>query len=107
MFASGGGFGRGVMGEAGPEAVMPLTRGADGKLGVAGGGGNSMVVNIIEAPGQGGKQEQRSGSNGVDILDVYVEKIKASIAGDINKGSGAVPAALGRTYNLNRTAGAY
>ena len=33
-FAKGGGFGAGVMGEAGPEAVMPLTRGADGSLGV-------------------------------------------------------------------------
>jgi hypothetical protein len=29
--------GMGLMGEAGPEAVMPLTRGADGKLGVKGG----------------------------------------------------------------------
>jgi phage-related minor tail protein len=27
--------GIGLMGEAGPEAVMPLTRGPDGKLGVA------------------------------------------------------------------------
>ncbi|RWR28963.1 phage tail tape measure protein, partial [Sinirhodobacter populi] len=33
-FASGGGFGLGVMGEAGPEAVMPLVRGPDGSLGV-------------------------------------------------------------------------
>jgi len=32
-FATGAAF-NGVMGEAGPEAVMPLTRGADGKLGV-------------------------------------------------------------------------
>ena len=36
-FAFGGGR-LGVMGEAGPEAVMPLKRGRDGKLGVAGGG---------------------------------------------------------------------
>jgi len=32
--------GMGLMGEAGPEAVMPLKRGSDGRLGVAGGGGN-------------------------------------------------------------------
>ena len=31
--------GLGLMGEAGPEAIMPLARGADGRLGVAGGGG--------------------------------------------------------------------
>lgn len=31
--------GLGLAGEAGPEAIMPLARGADGRLGVAGGGG--------------------------------------------------------------------
>ena len=36
MFGHSGGLG--VMGEAGPEAIMPLKRGSDGKLGVAGGG---------------------------------------------------------------------
>jgi lambda family phage tail tape measure protein len=33
-FANGGAMQTGVMGEAGPEAIMPLKRGADGKLGV-------------------------------------------------------------------------
>ena len=36
----------GLMGEAGPEAIMPLKRGADGKLGVqVSGGGEQVVVN--------------------------------------------------------------
>lgn len=34
--------GIGLMGEAGPEAIIPLKRGRDGKLGVAGGGGVSV-----------------------------------------------------------------
>ncbi|QIE47568.1 phage tail tape measure protein [Pseudohalocynthiibacter aestuariivivens] len=40
--------GTGLMGEAGPEAIMPLARGADGKLGVRGGGGSpvNVVMNI-------------------------------------------------------------
>lgn len=41
--------GAGVMGEAGPEAILPLARGADGRLGVqAGGGGRtvSVVMNV-------------------------------------------------------------
>ena len=57
-FASGGvigtptyfpliGGGTGLAGEAGPEAIMPLRRGPDGKLGVSGnGGGNSITVQI-------------------------------------------------------------
>ena len=46
-FANGGVPSLGVMGEAGPEAVMPLTRGSDGKLGVRsqGGGGSNVTIN--------------------------------------------------------------
>jgi phage-related minor tail protein len=40
------GSGRGVAGEAGPEAIMPLTRGADGRLGVAAAGGAAPNVTI-------------------------------------------------------------
>jgi hypothetical protein len=44
--------GTGLMGEAGPEAIMPLSRGADGKLGVrAGGAGRPVqVVMNIQTP---------------------------------------------------------
>lgn len=53
--------GTGLMGEAGPEAVMPLTRGADGKLGVAasGGAGAQVVINI-STPDVDGFQRSRS-----------------------------------------------
>lgn len=40
--------GTGLMGEAGPEAIMPLARGTDGKLGVRGaGGGRPVQVNMV------------------------------------------------------------
>ncbi|WP_425318316.1 phage tail tape measure protein [Pseudomonas nitroreducens] len=42
------GGGAGIMGEAGPEAILPLARGADGSLGVrsvGGGGGTALQVN--------------------------------------------------------------
>ena len=44
--------GTGFMGEAGPEAIMPLARGADGRLGVraAGGGAPINVVMNIQTP---------------------------------------------------------
>lgn len=46
------GGGRGLMGEAGPEAIMPLARGADGRLGVqtAGGGRPVTIVMNIQTP---------------------------------------------------------
>jgi len=37
----------GLMGEAGPEAIMPLKRGTDGKLGVAADGSGGGVTNIF------------------------------------------------------------
>ncbi|MEL6577022.1 MAG: phage tail tape measure protein, partial [Pseudomonadota bacterium] len=42
----------GLMGEAGPEAIMPLSRGPDGRLGVraeGGGASPSVTVNIQTA----------------------------------------------------------
>lgn len=52
--------GMGVMGEAGPEAIMPLARGPDGKLGVRGGGGasTSVVMNITTPDVQGFARSQ-------------------------------------------------
>lgn len=45
--------GAGLMGEAGPEAIMPLARGRDGKLGVRGtGGGVNVTVNITTPDAQ-------------------------------------------------------
>ena len=38
--------GMGLMGEAGAEAIMPLKRGSDGKLGVTAQGGGGNVVNV-------------------------------------------------------------
>lgn len=53
--------GVGLMGEAGPEAIMPLARGADGKLGVRGGGGSVVNVTMnISTPDVAGFERSRS-----------------------------------------------
>lgn len=38
--------GTGLMGEAGPEAIMPLARGPDGALGVRAAGSNTQAINV-------------------------------------------------------------
>lgn len=50
----------GLMGEAGPEAIMPLTRGADGRLGISAAGGQSIHVTMnISTPDAAGFQRAR------------------------------------------------
>jgi tape measure domain-containing protein len=59
--------GIGLMGEAGPEAILPLRRGSDGRLGVSSSGGGSTVVNVsvdasgtaVEGDGPGANQMGR------------------------------------------------
>ena len=75
-FAKGGQFG--VMGEAGPEAVMPLTRGPDGSLGVRADGGSAapVVVNVINNSDAQARTERRQTSQGTEI-DVIIDQMVA------------------------------
>lgn len=52
--------GMGLMGEAGPEAIMPLARGTDGKLGVRSGGAAAptVIMNITTPDVQGFQRSQ-------------------------------------------------
>jgi hypothetical protein len=54
--------GVGLMGEAGPEAIMPLSRGADGRLGVSMGGGGRpvQVVMNVSTPDVASFQKSQS-----------------------------------------------
>lgn len=81
--------GVGLMGEAGPEAIMPLSRGADGKLGVVAANGNSAPkVTINNYSGQEATASSDSAGN-------IVVEIGRAIAQDITSG--------GPTYRAIRT----
>lgn len=74
-FANGGAGRLGLMGEAGPEAIMPLRRGRDGKLGVAGGGGTSVVVNVDAK----GTSAQGDTSRGEQLGRVISQAVQAEL----------------------------
>jgi len=76
-FARGGAMATGVMGEAGPEAIMPLKRGADGKLGVAGGGGGTTNISIaVDASGTKASGDQgKSGALARDLAAVVDQRL--------------------------------
>jgi hypothetical protein len=84
--------------EAGPEAIMPLKRGSDGKLGVsASGGGSTTVVNVYNATGGEVRTEERQDPNGGKTIDVYISKVvQDGIA------SGQFDRAMTSTYGLRR-----
>jgi hypothetical protein len=106
MFANGGRLG--VMGEAGPEAILPLRRGANGQLGVQSGGRDSMPivnVNIIGAPSQPQVSDVRDDGNGNMSIDVIFDAIKGSLTKDI-RSEGTFAQTLQGQYGLNRAAGA-
>ncbi len=98
--------GVGLMGEAGPEAIMPLKRGPDGTLGVRGGGGSNVVVNIHESPGKGGQRQERQ-EGGTTIIDIMVEQIEAKLASNTMRGQGPLYAANKQAFGLSRSPGSY
>jgi phage-related minor tail protein len=73
----------GVAGEAGDEAIMPLTR-VGGKLGVAtsGGGGDSFAITIQAIDQQSGAEFLRKNSGQI------VNQLRA--ANNLNRGEGRI-----------------
>lgn len=82
-FASGGRVQNGLMGEAGPEAIMPLKRGTDGKLGVAmtggGGGGDVNIGSIVVQTDGTTSANDPSGKNGAALARQLTQVVQAEI----------------------------
>ena len=70
--------GAGLMGEAGPEAVIPLARGRDGRLGVRGGASVSVTVNNYAGDETETRQSRRSGPSGEEVVIDIVKRAFAS-----------------------------
>lgn len=69
-------------------------------------GGGVVNVNVINNA-SGTQATARSRSEGGNrVVDIMIEQVKNSIAGDIARGAGSLPSVLERTYGVNRVAGA-
>ena len=86
--------GTGLMGEAGPEAIMPLTRGADGRLGVrssrdGGSGVNnniSITVNVGANGNAQGDTQAQSDDAGRQLASMVEGKVKEVMAREQRQG---------------------
>ncbi|MCK6925572.1 phage tail tape measure protein [Enterobacter roggenkampii] len=86
--------GAGVMGEAGPEAIMPLTRAADGSLGVravnGGGAGGDMAPKVYITIDSNGNTSTQAPSGleqfGADVGRFVDQRYKQNVMRDIRPG---------------------
>lgn len=93
LFAFGNGGRLGVMGEAGPEAILPLARGPGGKLGVRSSGNSPVNVVVNNYSTEQAEVKQ----NGQD-LEIIIGRV---ISRDIQSG-GPTYRAMRRTFGLQQ-----
>ncbi len=86
--------GTGLMGEAGPEAIMPLSRGSDGKLGVAAANGNSAPKITIN------NYSNQEASASADSMGNIIVEIGRAVAQDITAG-GPTYRAIKSTFGIS------
>lgn len=93
----------GIMGEAGPEAVMPLVRTSGGNLGVRAEGVetspqiNIQVINQTGTNATAEVQQQRNAQGGMDVVVL----LKREVASDIARG-GIIDQTIRGTYGAKR-----
>jgi lambda family phage tail tape measure protein len=107
MFASGGIVGAptafkygsnktGVMGEAGPEAILPLSRGPGGQLGVQA-SVTPVTINITNNTGADVQAKESTGPSGERQIEILIAaKVKEGLA------SGTYDKTLQQSYGLKR-----
>ncbi len=95
MFGYGKGQ-RGLMGEAGPEAIIPLTRGSGGDLGVKA-TVTPVNINIINQAGASVTQKETTGPSGEKTIEIMIaNKVREGLA------SGTYDKVFHQSYGLRR-----
>ena len=103
--------GAGLMGEAGPEAIMPLTRMAGGDLGVqaVGGGGGvlSLSLTIVDQTKDGIEAENPQASQNGMSLAVIVDQIDGALASRARGNKSKLVQYLDSSRSLNNARSLY
>jgi hypothetical protein len=97
MFPMAGGK-AGLAGEAGKEAILPLTRTPGGDLGVKTTGANRTIVNVYAPPGSDVKQDSQQ-EGGLEKINIYIDK---AVAGNIGKQGSDTHRAMKNTFGLGQ-----
>lgn len=94
LFGHSGGVG--MMGEKGPEAILPLSRGGDGKLGVQA-SVTPVNINIINQASADVTTKETTGANGERQIEVMItNKMRQAI------GNGSLDGAMKQSYGVTR-----
>lgn len=94
--------GAGLMGEAGPEAIMPLQRDSAGRLGVQAIGGAAtpnITINVHGAPSQPSVAVSQD-QNGDFSIEMVFDQIESRMASGVMMGSSKLGTAIKKKYNL-------
>jgi lambda family phage tail tape measure protein len=92
-------FNMGLMGEAGPEAIMPLRRGSDGSLGIAasGGSGGNVSVQVINNSNAQATTNETVDSKGNRKIEVLIGDMTA---GEISRSGSASQKSIRSTFGV-------
>ncbi len=93
--------GTGLMGEAGPEAIMPLKRDASGSLGVAvnGGSGSNVEVIINNNSSAQATAQETTDSRGNRRIEVTIGDM---VAGEVSRTGSSTQKAMNANYGLRQ-----
>jgi len=87
----------GVMGEAGPEAIMPLKRMSSGNLGVEGGGGTVVDIKINNYTGQQASKKETTDSRGNRNIEITIGDM---ISGEVARNNSSMQNSIGNTFGM-------
>lgn len=92
-------FNMGLMGEAGPEAIMPLRRGSDGSLGVvaSGGSGGNVSVQVINNSNAQATTNETVDSKGNRKIEVVIGDMTA---GELSRSGSASQKSIRSTFGI-------